>query len=188
MSLNIEEIIHPEDAAAINALQSLPGFDRVARHVMAKVSEEMLHSINMGSHLRLGTKQFPEVYEMLLEICSVLGISPVPDLYLRLDRQLNAATYGDSRKFIVLNSGMLESVTHEEVKAVLAHECGHIVCHHVLYHNLAHMLLGGSSYFLPDIATEAIRMALFRWSRLSELSADRVSALALGGKFHVEEL
>ena len=188
MKFNVDDIIHPEDAAAIKTLKSLPGFDRLAKYMMAKVSEEMMHSLNMGSHLRLGPNQYPEIYFMLIEVCATLGISSVPELYLKLDRQLNACTYGDSRMFIVVNSGLLESVTREEIKAVIAHECGHIACRHVLYHNLASMLVNGSSFLLPDIATEAIRLALFRWSRLSELSADRVSALALGSNFHIEEL
>ena len=188
MKFNVNEIIHPEDKAAIKSLQALPGFDKFAKYMLAKFSEEMLHSLNMGSHLRLGPKQYPELYNMLVEICETLEISPIPELYLQLDRQLNAATFGDTRQFIVVNSGLLESVTQEEVKAVIAHECGHIVCRHVLYHNLANVLVSGSSLLLPDLATEGIRLALFRWMRLSELSADRVSALALGSKFHIEEL
>ena len=188
MKFNVNEIIHPEDDAAIKSLQSLPGFDKFAKYMLAKISEEMLHSLNMGSHLRLGSKQYPELYNMLVEICETLEISPIPELYLQLNSQLNAATFGDTRQFIVVNSGLLESVTQEEVKAVIAHECGHIVCRHVLYHNLANVLVSGSSLLLPDLATEGIRLALFRWMRLSELSADRVSALALGSKFHVEEL
>lgn len=188
MKLNISDIIHPEDAAAIKTLKSLPGFDKFAKYMMAKFSEEMMHSLNMGAHLRLGPNQFPEIHNMLVDVCRILNISPVPDLYLQLDRQINAYTYGDSKSFIVLNSGLLESVSKEEIKAVIAHECGHIVCRHVLYHNLAQTLINGSSLLLPDIATEGIRLALFRWTRLSELSADRVSALALGSKFHIEEL
>lgn len=188
MKLNISEIIHPEDAAAIKTLKALPGFDKFAKYMMAKFSEEMMYSLNMGAHLRLGPNQFPEIHNMLVDICRILGISPVPELYLQLDRQINAYTYGDSKSFIVLNSGLLESVSKEEIKAVIAHECGHIVCRHVLYHNLAQTLINGSSLLLPDIATEGIRLALFRWTRLSELSADRVSALALGSKFHIEEL
>lgn len=188
MKFNVDDIIHPEDASAIKTLKALPGFDKLAKYMMAKITEEMMHSLNMGSHLRLGPNQYPEIYNMLVDVCGTLGISPVPELYLQLDRQLNACTYGDSRMFIVVNSGLLESVTHEEIKAVIAHECGHIVCRHVLYHNLANTLVNGSSILLPDIATEAIRLALFRWTRLSELSADRVSALALGSNYHIEEL
>lgn len=188
MKFNVNEIIHPEDDAAIKSLRALPGFDKFAKYMLAKISEEMLHSLNMGIHLRLGPKQYPELYNMLVEICESLEISPIPELYLQLDRQLNAATFGDTRQFIVVNSGLLESVTQEEVKAVIAHECGHIVCRHVLYHNLANVLVSSSSLVLPDLATEGIRLALFRWMRLSELSADRVSALALGSKFYVEEL
>ena len=188
MKFNVNDIIHPEDDSAIKTLQSLPGFDKFAKYMMARVSEEMMYSLNMGLHLRLGPKQYPEIYAMLVDICKTLDISSVPELYLAMDRTPNACTYGDTRMFIVINSGLIESVTKEEIKAVIAHECGHIVCRHVLYHGLANLLVGGSALFLPDIATEAIRLALFRWTRLSELSADRVSALALGSKFHVEEL
>ena len=34
-------------------------------------------------------------------------------------------------------------MTEEELDAVIAHECGHILCHHVLYHSIAHYVMDG---------------------------------------------
>lgn len=188
MTIDKNDIIHPEDKAAIATLEAVPGFTKLAKLVMSKYSEVQFQGMNLGTKLRLNEKQFSEIYNMLKDICGVLGIVPIPELYLALDRSINACTYGDNKVFISINTGLLESVPSEEIKAVLAHECGHIVCRHTMYSTVANLLMTGVATFIPDIAIEAVQLALKRWQRMSELSADRVSALVMGSSYHVEHL
>jgi Zn-dependent protease with chaperone function len=67
-------------------------------------------------------------------------------------------------------------MTDEEVQAVIAHECGHIVCHHVLYHTIGNALLNGA-LLIPGMNTLSIplQLAFFHWLRCSEFSADRAA-------------
>ena len=46
---------------------------------------------------------------------------------------MNAYTYGETSTFIALSSGLIEHLDREELKSVIGHECGHILCKHVLY-------------------------------------------------------
>ena len=39
-------------------------------------------------------------------------------------------TYGDTKPFIVITSGLFETLPDELIPTILAHECGHIACHH----------------------------------------------------------
>lgn len=188
MRIDKDEIMHPEDKAAIAALSGTLGFKQLAKWLMEKYSEEQWRGLNLGSDLKLGRNQYPEIYKMLCDICDTLEISPVPELYLTLSRDINAGTYGDTRIFIKINSGLLESVPLQEVKTVLAHECGHILCRHTLYTTLSNLLLSGARMFVPALFTEPIQLALLRWQRMSEFSADRVSALVTGSSFHAENL
>jgi Zn-dependent protease with chaperone function len=99
-----------------------------------------------------------------------------------MDPQPNAYTSGDTRPFVVVNSGLIDLLRPEELKAVIAHECGHILCHHVLYHTLATHLLTISTGFFSDlksIVTAPLKWALLYWVRRSEFSADRVSAYVM---------
>ena len=134
----------------------------------------------MASMIRLGRKQLPRIHEMLLEICAYLDI-PEPEFYLQMDPMPNAYTFGEAHPFIVINSGLVDLLRKDELKSVIAHECGHILCHHVLYHTLAHYLLvaSGGLFGLQDLAMAPLRWALLYWVRRSEFSADRVSAYVM---------
>ena len=79
-------------------------------------------------------------YDMLPPICKKLGIE-IPDLYIELDVSPNSYTSGDTKPFIVMTSGLLETLPDELIPTVLAHECGHIACHHVLYSTMGRMIL-----------------------------------------------
>jgi len=178
MALSTNQFVHPSDKAALDKLEAIPGFPMLVKKVMNIGLETYMYGVNMASAIRLSEKQLPEIYRHLPPICAKLGI-PEPELYLQMDPVPNAWTFGDTRIFITVTSGLVESMTDEELDAVLAHECGHILCRHVLYHTIAHLLNFGASLLGPvaSLVTSAVQYALLYWSRMSELSADRVSAL-----------
>ena len=66
----------------------------------------------------------------------------------------------------------------EELDAVIAHECGHILCRHVLYHSVAEYLLSGADALgiLGSLAAP-IKFAIWYWYRKSELSCDRCASI-----------
>ena len=181
--INISELIHPDDEAALNNLKSIPALPTVLEKVMQYGYEEIQWSNNISSNIRLSEKQMPEVYNRLIPICHKLGIN-IPELYLQVSPMLNAWTSGNSRVYIVVTMGLIRRFSPEELDAVLAHECGHILCQHVLYSMLADAIfdLGGSLMdnilgTIGNMAMKPIKQALLGWSRASELSADRVACL-----------
>ncbi len=181
MPIDFEPFIHPTDRQALKSLKAIPLLDTILKKYMKAVDENLLHGVNMASMIRLSRTQLPQIYESLLEICVRLDI-PEPEFYLQMDPQPNAYTAGDTRPFIVVNSGLVDLLRPEEIKAVIAHECGHILCHHVLYHTLATYLLSIGSGFVSELgrlATAPLRWALLYWVRRSEFSADRVSAFVM---------
>lgn len=169
------EFIHPEDAAALRQMQAIPGFSMILKKFLSLGYETMQYGENMASSIRLSEKQLPEIYHHLPPICHRLGI-PEPEFYLQMNPVPNAWTFGDTRIYITVTSGLIEMMTDEELDAVLAHECGHILCHHVLYHNLARILLSQGSSILGTLSAP-LQYALLYWSRKSELSCDRAAAI-----------
>jgi len=186
-SIHSNLYIHPLDRSALAALKAIPGFTPLLKAYMKALSEQQFRIENMATHLRVSEKQLPEYYHMLLPICAKLGIE-VPELYLKLDGSPNAYTSGDTRPFIVLTSGLIEKFPAELIPAVLAHECGHIACHHVLYHTMGSILLStaASALGLSDLFTFPLQSAFAHWMRCSELSADRAAAIALDARDVVE--
>ena len=134
--MKIEEFIHPDDAAALKALKSVPALPNLMEKVFQYGYDEISRSENITTNLRLSEKQMPEIYNRLPPICEKLGI-PVPELYLQMSPLPNAWTSGHKRVYIVLTLGLIKKVKDDELDAVLAHECGHILCQHVLYQTLA---------------------------------------------------
>lgn len=145
--------------------------------------EEIQWSENVTTNLRLSERQLPEIYKFLPPICQRLGIR-VPELYLQMSPIPNAWTSGNSRVYIVVTLGLIRRFKEEELIAVLAHECGHILCQHVLYSMLANSLYNLGDVFVEslvgqigNVAMKPLKQALTAWSRASELTADRVACL-----------
>ena len=183
--MDYSEFVHPSDEVAIGKLKKVPGFDIATRWIMKFGVEEYCRGLYMANHVRLSPRQLPKIYGLLPPICKKLGIE-IPELYLQMYPTPNAYTIGDKRNYIVITSGLLDCLGEgDELRAALAHECGHIACRHVFYTTMVQMMLNvGNRYkvinkILGDIQ-EPFALAYNAWSRASEFSADRAAAICLG--------
>lgn len=188
MAIDAKFFMHDSDRVALSVLKAIPGFSQLFRAFMKVWSERQFRIQNMSTNLRISENQLPKYYHMLLPICEKLGIA-VPDLYLTLDVNPNAYTAGDNEPFIVVTSGLLETLPDELIPSVLAHECGHIACHHCLYSTMGRIILGKTADLLglDGIKMLPIQAAFSYWMRCSEFSADRAAALCDGNSDKVVE-
>lgn len=71
-------------------------------------------------------------------------------------------------------------MSEDKLIGVVAHECGHIACRHMLYHTLAQIIANASGMFetLAKLAVP-IHYALMYWQCKSELSCDRAVPISL---------
>ncbi len=187
------EFIHPHDAAALKLLHRVPFFARSVKLFMRAVRDDFFHITNMAQKVRVGPQQLPALYEPLPHACKVLGIEE-PEFYLEMDPVPNAYTLGGHRPSITITSGLVENLSTDEVATALAHECGHILCGHVLYRTMANIVLRVEAkvadvYAGPwALAWKPLFLALMYWARQSELSADRAAAVVMGGPRPVVDL
>lgn len=188
MSIEAKYYLHDSDRAALSALKAIPGFHQLTRAFMKVWQERQFRIMNMSSRVRINERQLTEFYDMLPPICERLGIE-MPELYLELNVEPNAYTYGDTKPFIVMTSGLLETVPHELVPTVLAHECGHIACHHTLYRTMGNIVFDTASGAIAEaisnvpfggLATIPLEVAYSYWMRCSEYSADRAAVICDG--------
>ena len=206
--VNCDEVLHEADRKALDGLKKLPLFDKVCSGFIAAFNEPFHNIEDMSSKIRISDKQLPRVYKMTENICAKLGID-MSKLYLELNRQPNACTYGNETATITITSGLLECMEDDELYAVLAHECGHIACKHLLYHTMGTVILDGGvlgirfldSGLIGKAITAPLKWAFYNWMRSSELSADRAAAVCCeagapvvetmmrlaGGTTHIDE-
>lgn len=173
---------HPADRAALNALRAIPGFDAAVRKVAGFVGDRALRQLFLGSAVRVGPTQRPGLDAMLTEVLATLDWPERPELYVTQSPVMNAAAVGFDKPFIVLNSSLLEHLTPEEQKAIIAHEVGHVMSGHVVYRTIAIIILYFGISALPILAAAVVlpfQLALLEWYRKSEFSADRASLLAV---------
>lgn len=179
--MNISAFIHPDDASALQTLRNIPIFPTVVEKILQYGWEDLMWSENITTNIRLSEEQMPEIYKFLPPICKQLGI-PIPELYLQLSPIPNAWTSGHTRVYIVITLGLIRRLSEDELKSVIAHECGHILCEHVLYSMIADSIFNFGDFLMDSflgqiggLAMKPLKMALYSWQRASELSADRVA-------------
>jgi Zn-dependent protease with chaperone function len=183
------DFLHPMDLSARQQLERVPLLDKGVRAYLEMFTDRQVRQGLLANALRLGPRQLPDIYRLLPPICDAFGI-PEPELYLRRG-DANAFTVGHGRPAIVVNSGLLDDLAEDEVEAVLAHECGHILAEHILYRQMAQVMVraGGTASAMGPMAlrvvttlgTAQIQTALFNWYRKSELTADRAAVAYMGG-------
>jgi Zn-dependent protease with chaperone function len=168
---------HPADRAATAALKSIPHLDSVIRKLIELGYERALRQAFLASSVRLGEDQLTDVWQAHARAYVTLDLEPVPDLYLTQFPVANAMTIGAGRPIVVVQSGLVQLLDPEQLRAVFAHEAGHVLSDHVLYRTALLILMRLSS--LPGIPLPLLplRAVLMEWFRAAELSCDRAAAL-----------
>ncbi|HYI07927.1 MAG TPA: M48 family metallopeptidase [Thermoanaerobaculia bacterium] len=175
---------HPADAQALNVLQNTSGLETVVRKCNEWGFERLLQVQLTGSHIRVNADNFPEVHEKLVEACEVLDLPVRPDIYIAPGGEINAFTAGVERTIVVLNAGAIDQLSDDELFFVIAHELGHVKSGHVLYYQIAEFLpvigemIGAATFGIGEILSAGLKMALLKWKRMSEFTADRAGLLA----------
>jgi Zn-dependent protease with chaperone function len=182
--LDAAQFQHPDDVSATDALRSVPGLDTVVSKVMEYGFERLYYLDNVAGNVRVGPRQLPRLYRSLTWGCKILDVDE-PELYVTLDPVPNAFTYGHTKPFIVLTSGLVDMLDDEERFFVLAHELGHIKARHVLYTVLAKniaaivALVGQATLGIGALLGQGLVIALNDWFRKAELTADRAGLLCV---------
>src|SRR3954452_19896185 len=170
---------HPADRAATASLATIPYLDQIVRKLIELGYERAMRTALLGTSLRLAQDQLPRVWALHHEAFHVLDVEPLPPLYLTQFPFANAAAVGAGTPLVVVNSEAVTLLDDAGLRAVLAHEAGHILADHVLYRTALVILVNGIALGGPLLALPlaGVRLALGEWFRATELSCDRAAAL-----------
>jgi Zn-dependent protease with chaperone function len=176
--------LHPLDQKSMAALESVPGVSSLLRKLVEVTVERYDRLFNQSSYVRVGGSQLPSLERLFERAASNLGLKDLPELYLYQGPDINAHTGGVENHYVAISSALCDMMSDEEIVAVMAHELAHVQSQHVLYKiaarlfsfaagELAKVTLGvGNLVLLP------LQLALYKWDRCSELTADRGMLLA----------
>lgn len=119
-----------------------------------------------GNAIKLGKKQFPDIYQTVQKQSELLGLSSAPSVYiLQSGGVLNAfAARFMGRNYIVLYSEIVETAYEQDktiLEFIIGHELGHIKQNHMLKN-----LLLMPSYLIPFLGSA--------YSRACEYTCDNI--------------
>jgi Zn-dependent protease with chaperone function len=182
--LSIEEFRHPNDARATDTLKRIPGLDKALAKILEYGLERLYYVDNVASNLRVTPKMFGRLHRSLSWATRILDV-PEPEMYVMVDPVPNAFTYGHTKPFITLTSGLVDMLSDEELFFVIGHEVGHIKAGHVLYGTMARNIvavvdfIGQATLGLGALLGQGLVVALYEWYRSAELTADRAALLCV---------
>jgi Zn-dependent protease with chaperone function len=171
---------------ALEKLKKLPLLPVVIKKFYEVGFDRWFYCMNMSMSVRCGPSQYPTLYNILRESCQVLDM-PEPELYVSNNPFPNAFAGGVERPYITLRSSIVDTLSDEQLYHIVGHELGHIKANHVLYFSVGAVLfaildmLGRRTLGASDIASYALVLAFYEWTRQAEFSADRAGLLVAQG-------
>jgi Zn-dependent protease with chaperone function len=176
---------HPADRAARAAITSVPGLDALIKKLSEFRYERRLRQHLLGQAVRLGPDQVPAAWALQVQCAYILDVTPVPALYVTQAAESNAMTIGTKSPVTLVKSGLVQNHESDELRVVLGHEMGHVLCDHVGLNTtlqLCSAILRGflRSQPLAGLPVLGLYFALLEWSRMAELTSDRAAALVTG--------
>ncbi len=173
---------HPLDRSAIFALRKVPGVDLAIRKMMEYGYERMFRIRAMADAVKATPRTLSHIYDMAGQAAKCLGV-PAPEVFVFQEPRPNAFTLGTEYPIVAVNSELVDLLDEDELYAAIAHEVGHIKCHHVLYLTL-YNFLKNCLWFLGAFRTvmTPLNLALAEWKRKAELSSDRASMIVTNNK------
>ena len=177
------DIMHPEDKKALLMLQKIPFIDGVCRSLLKVGYERLFRGENLAMMIKTSSQCLPRVYNLMKQTTEKIGLA-MPEVYVYNDPVMNAFTFGETNVYVCISSSCVEKLDDEELMCLMAHECGHILCKHVLYKSVVRIIqdFGNDFGVIPYTLTGPIYLTLQYWSRRSEFSADRCAAATMGEK------
>jgi Zn-dependent protease with chaperone function len=183
-NLNPQEFYHPQDWLYLEKVKSVKGFDFLVTKFFEYGIEKIFYVMNITDNIKISHEQFPELYNIFLEACKILEVTP-PEFYINQNPVVNAYTTGVEKPFVCVTSGLIELMTEDEIMAIIGHELGHIKCGHVLYQMMARCLkilmeiVSSVTLGIGKFVGMGLELTLLEWSRKAELSADRAGLLVV---------
>jgi hypothetical protein len=149
----------------------------IIREGKVEGGENWLLAIMHGHGLKITKALAPRVHAICEKVKEALQFAEPVEFFVHGDAALNCSavprTEEDQPHLVIINSGLLERVSDDELTFVLGHELGHLISRNSELQRVIRFV------FPDDEAIPlTIRDKIEIWDKLSEMSADRFGYLA----------
>ncbi len=181
LALSSRSFEHPLDASTLRTLRAIPGASILIKMLFKHFNERALFYNLSANAIHCGPNQFPELMQIANTAASRLDCKFNLNIFFTSIPFSNAFTSGGDKAILCFSTALLNHLTDDELIFVTGHELGHLMSEHLISRLLFELLLSGGLTAIPEIAryiSLPIQLALLKWIRCSELTADRAGLLA----------
>jgi len=167
--------LHPGDEAAVQAVKSIPGLDKMVSFLAKNSVERYYDVLFTSSFLKLTEKTAPKIHSMYQRACGRFGLERMPEVYLQRSYECGTTLLGTERPKILVSSSLLELLPEKELETFLASDVAAIQAGHGLM-GLLLMTINAYGGALP-VPKSALSYPLYQWKRQSYYTHDRARLL-----------
>jgi hypothetical protein len=183
--LNSKTYEHPFDRQALASLQKMPGISPILKKINEYGIDRLLRLQSLGSEIRVTNRNFPKLYQALLETCEILDVSSLPELYFfRGTGYIQTYVVGVEKPLIGVNLEAMEWLNEDELLYIFGYEVSRIKSQNITYHQMAIVmpalknLLSSTTLGIGGLVAGGIELGLYNWVMMAKLTADRAGLLA----------
>ncbi|QSV56494.1 MAG: M48 family metallopeptidase [Dolichospermum sp. UKL201] len=176
---------HPFDKKALASLQSMPGLSPLLKKVNEYGIDRLLRLQSIASEIRVTPRNFPQLYQPLLEACQILDVTTIPELYLfRGTGHIQTYIIGVEKTIVGINIEAMEWLNYDELLFIFGYEIARIKSQHIVYHQISivmpalKMWLSSTTLGLGGLIASGVELALYNWVMMAKFTADRAGLLA----------
>lgn len=177
--MNREDYIHRGQDEAFEQYRGGVMFQEDVERVYEEIDYKVKQPDFLGKTVKVTTKQFPKVYNMIQELCSYADIE-CPDVYVYEDYYYGAESYGIGKSWIELSAKTIQDFTDDELKFVLAREIYKILDGVTKQKTMMDERFKIIRQVAPNELEQISRMSFCHWYRLTNYSADNYGYLMCG--------
>jgi hypothetical protein len=176
---------HPFDRKALASLQNMPGLSPLLKKVNEYGIDRLLRLQSIASEIRVTPRNFPQLYQPLLEACQILDITTIPEFYLfRGTGHIKTYSIGVEKPIIGINIEAMEWLNYDELLFIFGCEIARIKSQHIIYHQISIVMpalkiwISSSTLGLGGLIASGVELALYNWVMMAKFTADRAGLLA----------
>jgi hypothetical protein len=176
---------HPFDKKALASLQSMPGLSPLLKKVNEYGIDRLLRLQSIASEIRVTPRNFPQLYQPLLEACQILDVTTIPELYLfRGTGHIQTYIIGVEKTIVGINIEAMEWLNYDELLFIFGYEIARIKSQHMIYHQMSIVMpvlkiwISSTTLGLGGLIASGVELALYNWVMMAKFTADRAGLLA----------
>lgn len=174
--LTINDYVHPEDVAAINALKKVPKLDELFTKLGDNSNRHFMHSTALGKYVRINKETCPEIYNVVERVCKILDYDKIPEVFTRRSCSLNVEVGGVDQPMLVIPDFIINNYDEKLMLFAVGRAVSKLKTDYLKYYSIARIAIDivEFSQHIPD----SINVLFAKWMQKAELTADRGGLLA----------